>query len=426
MSWFRWTAHFRPFGSTPRLLVLALAGVAFSTACAGRHETDTIISHVAVVDVERGVTRPDRTVVIRGSRIAQVAPAREIDVSRDAVTIDGTGKYIMPGLWDMHVHVSGNDRALELLLAAGVTGARDMGGDFAMLADARRRIAAGQLKGPRLVVAGPMLRGPKSPTDNSDGESQVVRTADEARRAVASLPALGVDFVKVHEDLSREAFLAIAQAVREKRLAFVGHVPTSLTPAEASDAGELSIEHLEWVPDSCLVLFNKSTAPVPEGCQASAIASLLQKLSTNGTWLDPTIGSFRQWAPDQWNAIFEGFRNLSEPLRRSGVRVLAGTDWSRSLESRGAKPGTSLHDELALLVEAGFTPAEALRSATSNAAQFLGLWSVLGSIEAGKTADLVLLEGDPLTDIHNSKRVVGVLREGRVVPASPGSSPSAK
>ena len=381
------------------------------TGCAARSGAVTVITDVTVVDVGAGQSRPGRTVVIRGSRIESVAAAGESAPPRGGAVIDGTGKYLMPGLWDMHVHVAGDERALEAMLAFGITGVRDMGGDFTHLAEARRRIEQGQLDGPRLVLAGPILRGPKSPDDASDADSWVVRTPSEARAAVESLSTLGVDFVKVHEDLPREAFLAIAEAARAKGMSFVGHVPAGVSPLEASDAGELSIEHLEWVPDACLTLFHG--AP-DAACSPPALASLLQGMAANRTWLDPTIGSFRYWAAAQWPQIKDGFRGVAGEIRRAGVPVLAGTDWSPSMESRGAVPGGGLHDELELLVDAGFSSAEALRSSTSNAARFLGLSKTLGSVEVGKTADLLLLDADPLQDIRNTRRIARVIREGRV------------
>lgn len=251
-----------------------------------------MLTHVAVVDVEAGVSRPDQMVMIRGSRIERVAPNGAFDVTDGAEIFDETGRFVMPGLWDMHVHVAGNRRALASLLRSGITGARDMGGDFAWLAEERRRIQADPLAGPRLVLAGPMLRGPKSTTDASDPESLVVRTPQEGVEAVAALAALGVDFVKVHEDLSPATFLAIAQAAGKHRLPLAGHVPAGVTPEEVSDAGVRSIEHLEWLPDACLPLLDVDPAaappPLPANCEPTAIAALLRRLTKNGTWLDPT------------------------------------------------------------------------------------------------------------------------------------------
>jgi imidazolonepropionase-like amidohydrolase len=327
--------------------------------------------------------------------------------------IDGRGKYLIPGLWDMHVHTDGDDRVLRLLLAYGITGARDMGGDVAKLADARRRIASGQLAGPRLLFAGPILKGPPSEPDSG---TRIIHSPDEARKAIDTLVALHVDFIKVHDGLTRDSFLAIAAASKEKGISFVGHVPASITPAEASDLGQKSIEHLEFIPKSCLVLFDSAAGAarlIPSGCDPQSLDALLRRFARNGTWLDPTIQSLRYFAPTQWDAIFAEFRELVRPIRLSHVSILAGTDSSSFLEERGDPPGASLHDELALLVDSGFTPIEALRAATLNPALFLGLSDSLGTIQAGEAANLVLLEANPLREIRNTKRIAAVIFEGR-------------
>ena len=192
-----------------------------------------------------------------------------------------------------------------------------------------------------------------------------------------------------------------------------------MTPAEASDLGQKSIEHLEFVPKSCHALFESVVggAPrhFPSGCDPQSLDDLLRRFAQNGTWLDPTIQSFRYWAPTQWSAIFSGFRELVPSIRQNHVSILAGTDSSSVLEEKGDPPGASLHDELALLVDAGFTPSEALRAATLNPALFLGLSDSLGTIEAGKIADLVLLEANPLDDVRNTRRIVAVISEGRLL-----------
>jgi imidazolonepropionase-like amidohydrolase len=227
---------------------------------------------------------------------------------------------------------------------------------------------------------------------------------------------LRVDFIKVHDGLARESYLAIAAASKERGISFVGHVPASMTPAEASDLGQKSIEHFEFVPKSCHVLFESVVGGAPRhlpGCDPQSLDELLHRFAQNGTWLDPTIQSFRYWAPTQWSAIFSEFRELVRSIRQNHVSILAGTDSSSVLEEKGDLPGTSLHDELALLVDAGFTPSEALRAATLNPASFLGLSDSLGTIDAGKTANLVLLEANPLQEIHNTKRIAAVILEGR-------------
>ena len=374
------------------------------------------ITHVTVIDVRAGTIRKDMTVLIVGDRISAVRAAKEKErlPTKEIEVIDGRGKYLIPGLWDMHAHSDGDDRALRLFIAYGITGIRDMAGDAAKLADARRRITSGEVTGPRLVFAGPMLEGPPS---QADDWTWIIHSPEEARNAVDRLVELRVDFIKVHDGLARESYLAIAAASKERGISFVGHVPASMTPAEASDLGQKSIEHFEFVPKSCHVLFESvvggTPRHLPSGCDPQSLDELLHRFAQNGTWLDPTIQSFRYWAPTQWSAIFSEFRELVRSIRQNHVSILAGTDSSSVLEEKGDLPGTSLHDELALLVDAGFTPSEALRAATLNPASFLGLSESLGTIDAGKTANLVLLEANPLQEIHNTKRIAAVILEGR-------------
>jgi hypothetical protein len=155
-----------------------------------------------------------------------------------------------------------------------------------------------------------------------------------------------------------------------------------------------------------------ATQDVPSGCDPRSLDALLHRFARNGIWLDPTIQSFRYFAPTQWDAIFAEFRTLVQSIRKNHVSILAGTDSSDFLEDRGDPPGISLHDESALLVDSGFTPVEALRAATLNPALFLGFSDSLGTIEAGKTANLVLLEANPLQEIRNTRRIAAVISEG--------------
>jgi len=222
----------------------------------------------------------------------------------------------------------------------------------------------------------------------------------------------------VHEDLSRDAYFAIAAEAKAKGLPFSGHVAAALTPLEVSAAGQRSIEHLEFVPDRCMAIFAGAT---PSGCSAEGLNALIASLAANGTWLDPTISSFRTFAPQQFPAIQAGFTQLVPLLRAHHIRFLTGTD----LGTTGILPGESLHDELALLVAAGYTPAEVLRAATLSPAAFLGLTDSLGTIERGKIPDMVLLEADPLVDIKNARRIAFVFQRGSVVSTAP-RSPAAR
>ena len=366
------------------------------------------ITNVTIIDVRTGTRVPDQNVVVEGERIAAVGPASATPVPANAQVIDGRGRYLIPGLWDMHVHLDSTD--LAALLRFGITGARDMAGDLDQLLRWRTSIVAREMAGPRLVVAGPLLRGPP-PRNPTESGPWIIRTAEEGRRAVDSLAARGVDFIKVHEDLSREAYFAIAAEAKAKGLPFSGHVAAALTPLEVSAAGQRSIEHLEFVPDRCMPIFAGGTHA---GCTNEGLNALIASFAATGTWLDPTIGSFRIFAPQQFPAIQAGFTQLVPLLRAHHIRFLTGTD----LGTTGIIPGESLHDELALLVAAGYTPAEVLRAATLNPAEFLGLSDSLGTIERAKIPDMVLLDADPLDDIRNTRRIAFVFQRGRVVSRS--------
>jgi len=388
----------------------AQAVLLLGIACAPPPAEPTLaLTHVAVVDVRAGTTKSDQTVVIRGRRIVSAGDASTTSVPSGARLIDGAGKYLIPGLWDMHVHLDSTD--LSPLVHLGITGARDMGGDLEELLAWRGRIAAGDLTGPRLVIAGPALRGPRSPSDSGPW---VIRMPWQGIAAVDSLAARHVDFIKIHEGIFDDAYRAIAVQAKLRHLPFAGHVPTGVGVGEAAEIGQRSIEHLEFVPDVCLGRFSDAPqrAPLPPQCDEARFDSLLGVLARHHTWLCPTIGSFRVFAPKQFPAIFAGFKDLVPLLRAHGIGLLAGTD----LGTTGIVSGASLHDELALLVDAGYTPAEALRFATLNPARFLGLSDSLGTVEAGKIADLVLLERDPLADIRNTRRIAVVIQAGTVLP----------
>ena len=391
----------------PSVLVLLLLRCVF-----GQTSSDLAMVHANVVDVRTGSVENDATVVISGGKIKAVLPGKSAKVASGARVIDAHGGYLIPGLWDMHVHSEGDKRVLRLMLASGITGIRDMGGDVYKLAEARRHIEAQDWDGPRLLFAGPMLEGPPA---ESDDDMWIVHTPEEAQQAVASLAALHVDFIKVHDHLGRDVYFAIAAAAKKTGLPFAGHVTASITPLEASDAGQASIEHFEFLPKVCVPLLGDMAVGderLPNDCTHTFTEALLRHLADNGTWLDPTLQSFRYFAPLQWKQILAGFKEIGGQIRTEHILMLAGTDWSAFLESKGAHPGWCLHDELDLLVAVGFTPLQALQAATLNPAIFLSMEHSIGTIEAGKVADLVLVQGNPLMAIGNSRRIVAVVARG--------------
>jgi len=343
-----------------------------------------------------------------------------------------------------------------LFIANGVTSVRQMFGNPDLLRW-REQIAKGTLLGPRMVVASPIVDGPQPIWPNSIS----VRNEDEGRKAVRKVKQWGADFVKVYALLPRDAYFGIADEAKQQGITFAGHVPNAVSPAEASDAGQKSIEHLTGILIACsdketelrekLV---KADSPEARGrVQATALetydqkkaADLVARFAKNQTWQCPTLTVLRsnaylgdenfrrdgrlRYIPRQLQQRW-GFRisnrsgggnagakkvlekqfEIVGAMQKAGVPILAGTDTGNPF----CFPGFSLHDELALLVIAGLTPVEALRSATLNPAKFFGLDQTLGTIEQGKIADLVLLDANPLVDIRNTQRINAVVSNGRL------------
>jgi imidazolonepropionase-like amidohydrolase len=437
--------------------------------------TSLALTHVTVIDTAGGPPRGDMTVVITGDRITAVATSAGFEPPLHTQIVDATGKYLIPGLWDMHVHVLRRERLyiyFPLLIANGVTGVRDMGSGMSLdgIVALRQQIAAGTMLGPRLVAAGPVVDGPKF----TGADIMNVATVEQARAAVASLQAAGMDFVKVYDNLSRESYFAIADAAKKLDFPLTGHVPFAVTAREASDAGQRSIEHSTGVLLACSTEERELTrrygeaAREPDFSLANILsiradiraadtlgkercAELLQRFRKNGTWQCPTLVVQRfafaydpermprdrrlayipaawrkRWAPESWmytksftaedragtHRLYQTLLELVGTMRREGVDLLAGTD----LQTPYNFPGFSLHDELALLVEGGLTPLEALQTATINPARFLHRLDTLGTVERGKLADLVVLAANPLEDIHNTQKIAGVVVGGRYLP----------
>lgn len=449
-----------PIRLIPILLLALLCG------CAAGRGTDAAIAieHVTVIDGTGAPARADQTVVVAGERIVAVGPAASTPVPRGARRIDGRGRWLIPGLWDMHVHAFAVDFAAwtgPLLLAHGVTGARDMGFFVDSARHWRGEVAAGRVQGPRLVVGG-RLDGP------ANRAPWVARaaTADEARRAVDSLHAAGADFIKVYSALPRDAWQGAAEEARRRGIPLAGHVPYAVGVAEAARAGQRSIEHQDDLLRACsaedegmrrellampadapparqLALVRDHAARIRGGYDAARCGALTAALAEAGTWMTPTLVVYQpylargdtavmhpsasRYVPAalaaEWRARLEragpgdtatvgAYVSLARTgeLHRAGVPLLAGTDAPLAY----LLPGLSLHDELALLVRAGLTPLQAIRAATGEAAAYLGADS-LGVVAPGKLADLVLLEADPLADIRHTRRIHTVVARGRVV-----------
>jgi hypothetical protein len=351
----------------------------------------------------------------------------------------------------MHVHLAmpGGRDVLPLYVANGVTGVRDMAGDWATLTAWRRDITTGSTIGPRIVASGPYLEGGDVPIPHL-----LVRVPADAAPAVDSLIRLGVDFIKVHGQLTPESYYAIARAARARGFPFAGHVSRTVGAANASDSGQASIEHILSIPNACTPAESVSLAPrfTVQGalgrCSSADPSPLFDKLRRNGTRVVPTLvaqlevarwpkrdlpgDSVQHYLPDSMKKyvagifpmvdsvppdadvvglkLFDKRIGMTGLLHRAGVIVMAGTD----APLRNSPPGFGLHEELRLLTLSGMTPFEVLKAATLEPARFLGLADSLGTIEVGKVADVVLLSANPLSDIRNSSRTEYVLANGRL------------
>jgi imidazolonepropionase-like amidohydrolase len=413
------------------------------------------IRGVTVIDPADSAPRRDQTVVIEGTRIVAAGHSGITPIPRGARVIEGRGKYLVPGLWDMHVHtdVPAGRELLALYPLNGVTGVRDMAGDWARLSGWRREIAQQQLLGPRIVASGPYIEGGDVPIPHL-----LARNGDEARAAVDSLVRLGVDFIKIHSQLTREIYFASARAARARGIPFAGHVPRVVTAEEASDSGQRSIEHLLTIPNACTPAESLALAPrfpiqsVFGRCTSSDLTPLFARFVRNGTWVTPTFtaqveiailpkrelpgDTLARYLPDTLRrfvaqifppppdippdadvvgrALFEKRLAVVGAMHRAGVHILPGTD----APLRNSPPGFGLHEELRLLVKAGLSPLDAIRSATIEPARFFGLTDSLGTIAAGRVADLVLLDADPLADIANTARISCVVANGRLIDAA--------
>jgi len=455
----------RPVGLTV-ILVLAGALSGCEREEASQYAGCTAINHVTVIDPSAPAgqsLRPNQTVLICGDRIRSVGSARGVGTPKGARGVDGSGKFLIPGLWDMHVHLSAvGTSSAPLFLAFGVTSVRDCGSEFGVLQDWRSQIAAGTLAGPRIMGAGAVLESQrfleavnkiagklepdlgKSLREIIRGRIGVTSVAD-AKARVDSLKAKGADFIKVRNAESPEILYAIAEEAKKDSLPLAGHVIRGADLAKASEAGQTSVEHDEDFLDS-------KPAPITPKQRTELGA----EFARNGTVLVPTIVARRsRLAPDReiqavlkdtvgttdpmrrylspellhfwkvnvalkkfdereegWESKLQKGEDFVRAMRETGVEVLPGTDLGVPL----LYPGTSLLEELGIFVdELGMTPLQALNSATVLPARWFGLGGQLGTIAPGKLADLVLLDANPLEDIRHLRQVAGVMANGRYV-----------
>lgn len=416
------------------------------------HQPAIAIASVNVVPMTTDSTvLPDSTVIIEGDRIAAIGPRASTRIPAGATVIDGEGKWLLPGLADMHVHLEHieDPRILQLFVAEGVTTVRNMDGRPFVL-DWREKVASGALIGPAIITAGPILDGdPPLRPDN-------LAVADERRALIQARAqiAAGYDFLKVYDNLPAPAYRTLVSQARTNGLAVTGHVPRSIGLDEA--LASQGIEHVtsfgRWLEaDDSPVRgrFHWSKLYLAQPIDLTGMAALAERVAAANVWVTPTmavadrgLGSAEQQAAwlsepemhrlpafvlEEWQrqtlamaarlkpedlAVLEQGRKsrllLLGALRKAGARLVAGTD----TPSPYLVPGASLHHELAAFVEAGFAPGGAIAAATREAAAAAGQTGQWGTIVPGARADLLLVRGNPLVDLDNLRKIEGVVLRG--------------
>ena len=431
---------------------------------------DLVLTGATVIAMNGAAPLEGQTIVVRGGTIVSVGPSAEADVPAGAQVVDASGKFVIPGLWDMHVHTSREGRARyfwPLFLAHGVTGVREMGSYLDTLLYWRSELERDPLSGPRIVWSSPMFDG--SPASWKHGIP--LASPEQARVMVDSMQRLGFDFIKVYVRLQRDVYFAIAEQAKLRGMPFAGHLPGRIELAEALRAGQRSLEHSDGIALACTpgasALLDSVFSTSDEGerevrgrrfaqrmldaFSPDQCGEVLRSIAASGTWVVPTLAVVRghafvrdtamlrdrriEFVPPalarRWLAdaeedaaedpaeelafdeeMFRRGMRLVGAMHAAGVRILAGTDAS---DEPFVYAGSSLHDELELLVEGGLSPFDALAAATIRPAEYLGLSDSLGTVEPGRGADLVILDANPLLDIRNIRRVHAVVRGGRYI-----------
>ncbi|MBI1723855.1 MAG: amidohydrolase family protein [Gemmatimonadetes bacterium] len=434
----------------PITLLVAAAALAVAVPSVAQ-EPPTVVAftNVNVVPMDRERVLANQTVVVRDGRIAEIGPAARVRVPDDALRVDGRGRYLVPGVAEMHAHIPGGnaspawvERVLFLYLANGVTTIRGMLGGPSHLT-LRDRAARGEILSPTIYTSGPSFNGGSA------------TSPEVARRMVEEQRAAGYDFLKIHPGVPRVAFDTMAAAAQRAGIRYAGHVPLEVGLERALEARYASIDHLdgylEWLagmPRGPSQWFGLNLA---ERVDQSRIAEAARITREAGVWVVPTealmesfVGSeppeqmarwpgmeylpaamVRQWIQQLTNFRSQGAwtseraerflairKRLIRELHTAGVGILLGSDAPQVMNV----PGFSIHRELRSYVAAGLTPYQALETGTRNVARFFGAEREFGTVEVGKRADLVLLDADPLTDIGNFRRQAGVMVGGRWLP----------
>ena len=431
-----------------------------------------VIRNVSVVSMKSAKVDKNRDVLIENGRIAAIGKSGKLKFDAKAQIVDGAGKFLMPGLWDMHVHAWDAGLFFPLFLSNGITGVRDMGGVLEPYLDWRKKtLAEPDFLAPKSYFGGIILNGAPSDSDFFAD----VRTPEIGREKVRELKRRGADFIKVYSLLPRPVYEAIADECGKQNITFAGHTPFAVSVSEASAGGQKSLEHLrgfalaassdeanlraELLKLAAVVQQSEKydflTANKAYDYEANApldsfdrrkFEKIAQILRKNNTYVSPTLTAMRgaamrgksdyrtseflKYFPNYVKSIiiptnaptaaeiasdekvFALDLEMVKILHLAKVKILAGTDAPNPY----VYPGFSLHEELEFYVRCGMSPFETLQTATVNAAEFTGKSKDLGTVEPGKIADLVLLEANPLESISNTRRIAAVFLDGRYLP----------
>jgi amidohydrolase family protein len=422
------------------VFISAIAGLTLAQSGKGLNATNAPITafvNVNVVPMDRERIVESQTVIVRNGRIAEIGPANKVKVPEGATRVDGAGKYLMPGLAEMHGHIpppnapkAYTESVLFLYAANGITTVRGMLGAPNQL-ELRDRANRGEIVSPTLYLAGPSFNG------NS------VNSPEQAVSMVRSQKQEGWDLLKVHPGLTRNEYDAMAKTAKEVGIRFAGHVPAEVGLIHALEMGQETIDHV----DGYIEQLNGEAGPLDE----AKLADVVRRTKTAGAWIVPTMVLWEtligyadlntlaampelKYAPpqqvEQWKTSHQNRLNqpnfdrkkaeliatnrmrILKSLHDGGVRILLGTDAPQQF----SVPGFSIHREMAFMVKCGFTPYQIIQSGTKNVGDYFKNKDSFGTVEVGKRADLILVQGNPLKDVANIAKSAGVMVRGQWMP----------
>lgn len=408
----------------------------------GEQEPVVAFVNINVIPMDNERILEDQTVVVRNGAVELLGNSEQVQVPDEALVVDGQGKYLIPGLVDMHVHVT-NENELLLFAAHGVTSIRNLWGGLNGIDHLgwRAKIETDEMFGPTIYTSGPIMEGPPKTVP----WMKVYEDPKSAVDAVNEQIDQGYNFIKVYDHLSPAVYDAVVEAAQARGVSVIGHTPKKVGIDRVLNSGQVTIEHVSGIIDADTGEYSVSESDLP---------IYAQKLADAGVYVCPTIAVYQLYVPDEdlhllierpemdlvspgtkfmWrylqrpgtlgNVTYQGhyparmneiFLNTTNILHEHDVKFILGTD----SDNPYLVPGISLHDELDFLVEAGFSPYEALETGTRNAAESMGRLDEFGTIEPGKRADLILLNSNPLEDISATRERSGVMLKGHWLPES--------